>query len=206
MLRLIFILSIVAVFLSSCGPSNPKAGETVSLSKQVKTEAYQSYSPQDVVWRDLIPEDYKFEYQYQSLYPWMSESEALETSDELLLSTPVVEDMNDQDIRLSGYIVPLASDEASISEFLLVPVEGACLHVPAPPANQVIHVKPQYPLPIDESFSILNVVGTLSANGMASSLAAASYSINNAILEPYVAEEEEVLTGNASHLERGRQQ
>jgi len=196
-------LIFIALLLSGCEPSNPPAGQVLSIAKQAKTDVYKSYSPNDLTWKQLIPEDYKFEYQYQSLYPWMSEEEATENSDEFLLSTPVVESLDQQDIRLSGYVVPLTSDEESISEFLLVPVEGACLHVPAPPANQIVHVKPHYPLPIEDSLSVLNVVGTLTSTGVSSSLAAASYSIDAAVLEPYVAEV--VLTGNASHFERGRQ-
>lgn len=200
-----FVITTVCL-LSSCGPSNPPAGKTLKLTKQVKTEVYQSYDPQDVVWKSLIPEDYKFEYQYQSLYPWMSETEAEETSDAFLGSTPVVESLNQRDVRLSGYVVPLASDEESITEFLLVPVEGACLHVPAPPANQIVHVKPHYPLLIDESFSILNVVGTLTSNGKSSALAAASYSMDNAVLEPYVEKkDQEALSSRSRHFERGRQ-
>jgi len=194
-----FLITTVCL-LNSCGPSNPPAGETLSLAKQVKTEVYKSYEPTDMVWKSLLPEDYKFEYQYQSLYPWMSETEATETSDAFLLSTPVVESLDQQDIRLAGYVVPLASDAESISEFLLVPVEGACLHVPAPPSNQILHVKPHYPLPIDESYSILNVVGTLTSKGVSSSLAAASYSMDNAVLEPYVEKKIDTVavTGNGT--------
>jgi len=200
---LIFIIA-SALFLSSCKPKNPPVGEPLSIAKQVKTEAYKAYEPTTLSWRSLIPEDYTLEYQYQSLYTWMSETEATETSDELLVSTPVVESLNQQDIRLAGYVVPLSSDAESISEFLLVPIEGACLHVPAPPANQVVHVKPQYPLLMHESFGILNVVGTLTSNGVSGPLAAASYSIDQAVLEPYNEKDAVAVTGRGTHAERGR--
>ena len=199
----IFIIASI-LLLSSCEPANPQAGQPLSISKQVKTEVYKNYEPTTLTWRSLIPEDYTFEYQYQSLYPWMSEEEATETSDGLLESTPVVESLDQQEVRLSGYVVPLTSDADSISEFLLVPVEGACLHVPAPPANQVIHVKPHYPLLMDESFGILNVVGTLTSKGVSGPLAAASYSMDQALLEPYSEKAIVPDTGRATHAERGR--
>lgn len=38
-------------------------------------------------------------------------------------------------------MVPLEDAADRVTEFLLVPYPGACIHVPAPPPNQIIHVK-----------------------------------------------------------------
>ena len=45
-------------------------------------------------------------------------------------------------IKIPGFAVPLEGDDGFeyINEFLLVPYFGACIHVPPPPPNQVIHV------------------------------------------------------------------
>jgi len=44
-------------------------------------------------------------------------------------------------VRIPGYILPLAvNGEGKITEFLLVPWVGACIHSPTPPPNQIIHV------------------------------------------------------------------
>ena len=45
-------------------------------------------------------------------------------------------------IKIPGFAVPLEGDDEFeyIEEFLLVPYFGACIHVPPPPPNQVIHV------------------------------------------------------------------
>ncbi len=43
-------------------------------------------------------------------------------------------------IRIPGYIVPLTLSGGVVTEFLFVPVAGSCVHTPAPPPNQVIHV------------------------------------------------------------------
>jgi hypothetical protein len=59
-----------------------------------------------------------------------------------LSSTRIIEDFNNQRIRIPGFIVPLVSDEKqNISEFFIVPYFGACLHFPPPPPNQILHVK-----------------------------------------------------------------
>ena len=45
-------------------------------------------------------------------------------------------------VKIPGFAVPLEGDDEFeyIEEFLLVPYFGACIHVPPPPPNQVIHV------------------------------------------------------------------
>jgi uncharacterized protein len=52
-----------------------------------------------------------------------------------------VEAVNNQIARVPGFIVPLEDNSKQVSEFLLVPSPQACIHVPAPPPNQMVHVK-----------------------------------------------------------------
>ncbi|MGF1771574.1 DUF3299 domain-containing protein [Vibrio wakamikoensis] len=42
--------------------------------------------------------------------------------------------------RLPGFIVPLEFDNLTVTEFILVPTAGACIHTPPPPANQMVVV------------------------------------------------------------------
>ena len=44
-------------------------------------------------------------------------------------------------VTIPGFMVPLDGDERGITEFLLVPSPGQCIHVPPPPPNQMVHVK-----------------------------------------------------------------
>jgi hypothetical protein len=44
-------------------------------------------------------------------------------------------------IRIPGYVVPLEMNDERVDEFLLVPTMGACIHTPAPAANQMILVR-----------------------------------------------------------------
>lgn len=48
--------------------------------------------------------------------------------------------LNGQDIRMAGYLLPLEFSSEATTEFLLVPYVGACIHVPPPPPNQIVHV------------------------------------------------------------------
>ena len=60
-------------------------------------------------------------------------------------------------VKIPGFAVPLEGDDGFdyINEFLLVPYFGACIHVPPPPPNQVIHVILEEPVHFEKlSFAI----------------------------------------------------
>ncbi|MBC7754660.1 MAG: DUF3299 domain-containing protein [Moraxellaceae bacterium] len=44
-------------------------------------------------------------------------------------------------VKIPGFMVPLEDDSKNVTEFLLVPSPQACIHVPAPPPNQMVYVK-----------------------------------------------------------------
>ena len=58
-----------------------------------------------------------------------------------ILQTSIVEELNGQRVRIPGYLLPLEVSATKVTEFLLVPYIGACIHVPPPPPNQIIYVK-----------------------------------------------------------------
>ena len=94
--------------------------------------------------------------------------------------------MDQQTVRIWGYLMPLEVDRDQIREFLLVPYFGACVHEPAPPANQVIRVVPALPLAqADRGTSAVWVTGRLSLDRMRSKLGVAAYRINAERVEAY---------------------
>ncbi|MBU2533719.1 MAG: DUF3299 domain-containing protein, partial [Alphaproteobacteria bacterium] len=48
--------------------------------------------------------------------------------------------LNGEAVKLAGYLLPLEFSETGEKNFLLVPYVGACVHVPPPPANQIVFV------------------------------------------------------------------
>lgn len=66
--------------------------------------------------------------------------EMLQKIRELWDSAPVNPKLDNRRVRIPGFVVPLDGERDKAREFLLVPYFGACIHAPAPPANQVIHV------------------------------------------------------------------
>ena len=75
-------------------------------------------------WQDLLPEL----------------DDTLDLSDGIRWGERVRLDLNDEDVRIPGFIVPLEYKESEIvTRFLLVPYFGACIHEPPPPPNQTIY-------------------------------------------------------------------
>jgi hypothetical protein len=54
--------------------------------------------------------------------------------------TPELQGVVNGVARVPGYMVPLEDNLEEVTEFLLVPYPGACIHVPPPPPNQIVHV------------------------------------------------------------------
>jgi hypothetical protein len=50
-------------------------------------------------------------------------------------------ELDGKPVRIPGYLLPLEFEGDRVSEFLLVPYVGACIHTPPPPPNQIVHVK-----------------------------------------------------------------
>jgi hypothetical protein len=66
-------------------------------------------------------------------------------------------------VRMPGYVLPLEFSGRQVTEFLLVPWVGACIHTPPPPPNQIVHVKPEKPLEIKGAFDPVWVTGRIAA-------------------------------------------
>lgn len=89
---------------------------------------------------------------------------------------PVVKALDGQAVKLPGYIVPLeVSEEGRTTEFLLVPYYGACIHVPPPPANQIVHVVSEMGVRLEDLYQPYWIEGRMQVKSVASELAQAGY-------------------------------
>ena len=94
-------------------------------------------------------------------------------------------------VRIAGFVAPLdflGGDQ--LSEFLLVPYFGACIHVPPPPANQIVYVILEKPMGIQMMDTVM-VYGKLEIEKSESDIGDAGYRIRAVAVEPYAAEETE---------------
>ena len=98
---------------------------------------------------------------------------------------PVIERLAGQRVRIPGFVVPLETDGKTIREFLLVPYFGACVHVPPPPANQLIHVMPDKAVPDQWNMAPVWVSGVLAVARTESDMGTAGYQMRGIRVEPY---------------------
>src|SRR4029450_4479016 len=98
------------------------------------------------LWEALLPEGWSAEKMMSSLNLGELEDndpkakEALKRIREMWDNARVSPKLDNRRVRIPGFVVPLDGEREKTREFLLVPYFGACIHAPAPPANQVIHV------------------------------------------------------------------
>ena len=98
-------------------------------------------------------------------------------------AAPVVESLNNQMVKLSGFLVTLEGDGQAVVEFLLVPFFGACIHVPPPPSNQIVLVRTK-PFKVKQMFQTVAVTGRLRTEPVRNDMASASYIIEATLVEP----------------------
>lgn len=85
--------------------------------------------------------------------------------------------LNEQNVRLPGFVVPLEGDAKKITAFLLVPYFGACIHVPPPPTNQVVYVSYPKGAPVDDLWDAIWVKGKMRTVSSSHEMATASYAM-----------------------------
>jgi hypothetical protein len=113
-------------------------------------------------------------------------AEATPTARQPDVNAPVVQALDGVEARLPGYIVPLeVSEEGRVTEFLLVPYFGACIHVPPPPSNQIVHVTTELGVPLALLYEPYWVEGPLRVRRGSSELADTGYAMEADKIYPY---------------------
>jgi hypothetical protein len=105
--------------------------------------------------------------------------------------SPSLAKLLNKPVRVAGFMIPLEDSEAVVNEFLLVPYPLACVHVPAPPANQIVHVKManNRKIPV-QWYEPIYVEGLLRAQKMQSIYADSSFQMSGFRVYPYNGEGE----------------
>lgn len=132
--------------------------------------------PLELFWEDMVPPDYE-----TPDTPLNHEGSMMQMG----LDAPIVESLNGKLVKIPGFVVPLEGNNETTTEFLLVPYFGACIHVPPPPANQIVYVKFSEAVPIDNLYDAVWVSGTLITTGWEDDLATVGYSLVGISVSPY---------------------
>ncbi|EGG98946.1 hypothetical protein imdm_1703 [gamma proteobacterium IMCC2047] len=103
-----------------------------------------------------------------------------------LSSTQIVPEFDNRKVRIPAFIVPLEyDDDQRVTEFFLVPYFGACIHVPPPPPNQIIHASYDQGMTLEALYDAFWISGTLQTTMTENDTATSAYSIAVEAIEPY---------------------
>lgn len=130
----------------------------------------------ELYWEDMVPPEYE-----APDIPLSHDGSMMQMG----IDAPVIASLHGKLVKIPGFVVPLEGDSDSTSEFLLVPYFGACIHVPPPPANQIVYVKFSESVPIDNLYDAVWVTGTLSTKGWQGDLATVGYSLSGLSVAPF---------------------
>lgn len=135
-----------------------------------------------LTWGDLLPEG-------QTPLPEVLQGIIPHENAPLLSQQPassgVRVDWNGRSISLSGFIVPIDYEGVGVTAFILVPYVGACVHVPPPPANQLVFVTTDKPYESSGLFEAVTVTGLFGVSSLSTQLADIGYSLAADRIEPY---------------------
>lgn len=148
----------------------------------------QAQEPRSIMWNDLLPEG-ELELLEQMWEQGAADLEAGILPDDQAIqfgTFNVVEELDGALVRVPGFVLPFQYEKTGkISEFLLVPYFGACIHTPPPPPNQIVYVTADEAADFGEIWSPIWAVGVLRTQKHLNGLGDAAYTLEFQRWEKY---------------------
>lgn len=150
-------------------------------------------APQTITWESLVPQGWDPSKQFRGRERDVStiqegsaiEVEMMRELREIWDNAPIRTDLQGARIKLPGYVVPIDAPQGGrVSQFLLVPYFGACIHSPPPPANQIVHVTLKAPGRW-RTMDAVWVSGTLTTQRQNSSMGISGYAMTADFVQAY---------------------
>jgi len=159
-----------------------KPGTLAALAFSVLMPLAAQAEVRELEWLELMPEE--------EFNNWLQESEQVDHSGfgapEPFQSFRTMPELDGLEARIPGFVVPIETDgEGNLKEFFLVPYFGACIHVPPPPANQIIYGRLEDPIPMVNIWDAFWMEGTLNIEDVSNDTAASAYTMDVTSLELY---------------------
>lgn len=171
----VFLLLFIAASFAGCTERN--AEKTAAAEPEGE--------PLELEWVDLLPEGEEerlkeiYDRFYNNVNPSLiGEGMAGDTMTQIGTFNSVKE-LDGAFVKIPGFIVPLDLKEYNkVSEFLLVPYFGACIHNPPPPPNQIIHVIASEPVTVNEIWMPFWLEGVLTVGAFYNDPGNAAYQLS----------------------------
>lgn len=187
----------LAALLIACQPAT---GQDYKLGEKIRPAAPPPLrqdatgpagAPRTLGWDDLLPPDWDPMAALKGLdLARLDDADpraqkALEDLKRAWDSAPPNRQLHGQRIRIPGFVVSLDGGPKELREFLLVPYFGACIHVPPPPPNQVIHAIARTPVKNVQTMDAVWVTGRLEVVRSDTPFGSATYVLQAESVTPY---------------------
>jgi hypothetical protein len=132
-------------------------------------------TPHEITWDDLLPEGVP----YSEIIGQGEIDETNDTWNPIYDENAFIlnETLDRAYIKMPGFIIPFETGAKGVTEFMLVPYTGACIHTPPPPANQLVMVNAETPWPGDKLWDPVWVIGTMRTQLQSTDLGQTGYAI-----------------------------
>ncbi len=145
----------------------------------------------EIKWEALVPKGWDPAAEFKGIdLSKMQDSDprAMEVLDRLKQAwdnAPAEHALHGKKGRIAGFALPLERNGDKVTEFLIVPYFGACIHSPPPPANQIIHAKSAKPLAGVKMMVPIWTYGTFSVQRGKTTWGVAGYRLTVDTVAPY---------------------
>ena len=140
-------------------------------------------TPREITWDDLIP----LGVPYSEIIGQGEIDEINDTWNPIFdeNATKLNKALDGAFIKMPGFIIPFDVSAKGVTEFMLVPYTGACIHTPPPPANQLVMVDTKTPWPSDDLWDPVWVIGQMRTQLQSTDLGQTGYAITAEKMEIY---------------------
>ena len=178
------------------GEERDAAAPSESSANPALTAEYETLTWEDLIAPDFSGDDVLDDYldELATIEDGSPEANALyEKMQKHYDGEAVNTELDGTKVQLAGFVAPLTYDDDIVTEFLLVPYFGACIHVPPPPPNQIVHAVLEETWKMRGLYEPVWITGRLEARAASSSLSfvdgqadiATGYSMKVTQVEPY---------------------
>jgi hypothetical protein len=137
-------------------------------------------------WSDLLPENERAHFSASAPPPQHGPLGEGGPPAVQKVTTTFNEDLADMVVRMPGFLVPIGTPrDGLVTEFLLVPYIGACIHVPPPPPNQMVYVTSESGIATDAIHEAYWVTGKMRVESRTTALGTAAYAVTATKVERY---------------------
>jgi hypothetical protein len=161
---------LLAALLVASVSLSPALAQEPEIGARPDTSAVGESAVREIDWLELLPPE---DLAALEAMPEIDHAGEMQMP-QVMSSTRTVARMDGVRGKIPGYLVPISFDDNQrVTEMFLVPYFGACIHVPPPPPNQLIFIRPENPIELGDLWDAYWVHGEvdieLTDNAMATS-------------------------------------